>query len=192
MTANYSFISDLLKRYCRPSTHFYLRLMQIFSCCTLNVFNRRGAKICWNYETDFCFSESFLLTAQMWVPPPFQSIIKSFTTTRPYTHSHADPPTQTLIWIHFFWLQPGMTGTSTDTPVETLQAAARRSFYLKSVCFISPLHRISGIHCIQTRSDWIPPNPMPQGATERPNTSRFLGESLPGDTLTLHRDLNKV
>lgn len=139
MTANYSFISDLLKRYCRPSTHFYLRLMQIFSCCTLNVFNRRGAKICWNYETDFCFSESFLLTAQMWVPPPFQSIIKSFTTTRPYTHSHADPPTQTLIWIHFFWLQPGMTGTSTDTPVETLQAAARRSFYLKSVCFISPL-----------------------------------------------------
>jgi len=125
------------------------------SCCTLNVFNRRGAKICWTNETDFCFPESFLLTAQMWDPPPFQSIIKSFTTTKPFTHSHANPPTRTLIWIHFFWLQPGMTGTSTDTPVETLQAAARRSFYLKSVCFISPLLFTASVVFIASRHGQI-------------------------------------
>ncbi len=146
--------------------------MLLFFCCTLNVSDGRGTKIFWNWSlflwvipvnsTDVSFScpihHAFIST---------RSYNKTHTFTRKSTH------TQTLIWFHF--LQPGMSVTSTDTPEETLQATARSSFYLKGVFFISsPLHLISSIYCSQTRSDWFLPNLMPQAATERPNTNRFL------------------
>lgn len=135
--------------------------MQLFSCCTLNVSDGRNTKICWTNEIGFCFSESFLLTAQMRVLPPVQSIIKSFTTNRPYTHSHANPPTETLIWIHFFdcnqeWLARPQTHPSRHFKP---QLAAP---FISRVCVLyllsSSLHQRYSLHPDTVRLDPTKPD----------------------------------
>ncbi len=110
-------------------------------------------------------------------------------------HSHTSPPTHRPIGFHF--LPSGMSVTSTDTPDEALQATARRSFYLKHVFFYLLSSSPHQQYLLQPDTvRLIPTKPDAPGCHIKTKYQQIpgahFGTSLPGDALTLHRDLTRV